>query len=343
MYGNSSSSAPESGNIVRPRLRSQKTPPIIIGAEGDALGNAGITTFTPGTESNGLLWWGMYPEALNKVQLQLIETRRPDVVSVTAGSTCAGSKSANLFWFGYRPKPDPQIWQRLCRKPHATFFQSWSNERVYCLALGLRQASVSVSRQFATFNVLMYVSFPRFRFKPPIDNSVLPVDPLFLPSQLAHRFFHAYAVIVHPLNPIIDLDQVRESISEAYTGGVGFPQKPADRPSEHIRSMHKARNLLVLALGAQIEGGDGDAHCPKEVARAWSKQLADQAIKVLANTRENGTVDAVRIWVLYAVYLGNYGQVDGESCSAEIHCDLMIIPLQNNTLWQGVLRAFSQV
>lgn len=68
---------------------------------------------------------------------------------------------------------------------------------------------------------------------------------------------------------------------------------------------------MVLALGAQIEGGDGDAHCPKEVARAWSKHLADQAYSLLTSTRENGVVDAIRIWLLYTVYLGNYGQIDG--------------------------------
>jgi hypothetical protein len=191
--------------------------------------------------------------------------------------------------------------------------------------------------RFLHFSSIDVDPYRRFRFKPPIDNTVLPIDPLFLPSQLAHRFFHAYAVIVHPLNPIIDLDQVRESISEAYAGGVGFQPNPADRPSEHTRSMHKARNLLVLALGAQIEGGDGDAHCPKEVARAWSKQLADQAIKVLASARENGTVDAARILVLYTVYLGNYGQVDGESGLAQVYRDYeMTIALQNNTLRQDV-------
>ena len=124
-------------------------------------------------------------------------------------------------------------------------------------------------------------------------------------------------MIHHPLNPIVSLDQVRASISDAYTGGVGFPPNAADRPSEHTRAMHKARDLLVLALGAQIEGGDGDAHCPKKVARAWSKQLADQAMKVLVSARENGSVDAIRLWLLYSVYLGNYGQVDGRrySCS----------------------------
>jgi hypothetical protein len=67
MYGNSSSRAPEPGHIVRPRLRSQQTPPMIIGAEGDALGNAGITTFKPGAESNGLLWWGKYLDDSDKL------------------------------------------------------------------------------------------------------------------------------------------------------------------------------------------------------------------------------------------------------------------------------------
>ena len=31
---------------------------MIMGADADALGNAGITTFKPGADTNGLLWWG---------------------------------------------------------------------------------------------------------------------------------------------------------------------------------------------------------------------------------------------------------------------------------------------
>lgn len=49
---------PEHGS--RPRLRSQRSPSTVIGAEVDALGNAGITTFLPGAGPNELLWWGEY-------------------------------------------------------------------------------------------------------------------------------------------------------------------------------------------------------------------------------------------------------------------------------------------
>ncbi|KAI5455159.1 hypothetical protein NCC49_002428 [Naganishia albida] len=150
----------------------------------------------------------------------------------------------------------------------------------------------------------------RFRIDLPIDETAIPIDPLFLPSQLAHRFFHAFTVMIHPLYPVVNLDQVRGSISDAYAGSVNYRPNPATRPSEHARNMHKARDFMVLALGAQIEGGDGDAHCPKEVARAWSKHLADQAHELLTNSRENGAIDAIRIWLLYTVYLGNYGQID---------------------------------
>jgi hypothetical protein len=97
--------------------------------------------------------------------------------------------------------------------------------------------------------------------------------------------------------------------------------------------MHKARDFMVLALGAQIEGGDGDAHCPKEVARAWSKHLADQAHGLLTTSRENGVVDAIRIWLLYTVYLGNYGQVDGMLSSPTSGHALNTLQFQNNT-WQ---------
>lgn len=110
----------------------------------------------------------------------------------------------------------------------------------------------------------------------------------------------------------MDIDEVRGSISVAYAGGVEHRPDAASQPSELVRSMHKARNLMVLALGAQIEGGDGDAHCPKDVARAWSKTLADQAHEILLGTQDKGGVDAIRLWILYTIYLGNYGQVAGE-------------------------------
>lgn len=86
---------------------------------------------------------------------------------------------------------------------------------------------------------------------------------------------------------------------------------------------------MVLALGAQIKGGDGDAHCPKEVARAWSKHLADQAHSLLTNSRENGVVDAIRLWLLYTVYLGNYGQIDG------MYCPLILHLFGLNTIYSG--------
>lgn len=167
-----------------------------------------------------------------------------------------------------------------------------------------------VVRDRVNVDVLISASF---RFDPPIDETAIPIDPLFLPSQLAHRFFHAFTVMIHPLYPVVNLDQVRGSISDAYAGSVNYRPDPATRPSEHTRNMHKARDFMVLALGAQIEGGDGDAHCPKQVARAWSRHLADQAHELLTNSRENGVIDAIRIWLLYTVYLGNYGQIDGTS------------------------------
>lgn len=112
--------------------------------------------------------------------------------------------------------------------------------------------------------------------------------------------------------PVMDIDEVRGSISVAYAGGVDYRSDRGTQPSKMARSLQQARNLMVLALGAQIEGGDGDAHCPKDIARAWSTNLADRAHNILLETRDNGGVEAVRIWILYTIFLGNYGQVAGK-------------------------------
>jgi hypothetical protein len=70
VYRSPSSSSAEVSYGVRSGLRSQKTPPMIMGGEADALGNAGITTFKPGADTNGLLWWGEDNHRERRVRLQ---------------------------------------------------------------------------------------------------------------------------------------------------------------------------------------------------------------------------------------------------------------------------------
>ncbi|KAJ9106185.1 hypothetical protein QFC21_001329 [Naganishia friedmannii] len=71
----------------------------------------------------------------------------------------------------------------------------------------------------------------------------------------------AYVVTIHTMYPVMDIDEVRGSISVAYAGGVDYRPDQGPQLNQTAKSLHQARNLMVLALGAQIEGGDGDAHC----------------------------------------------------------------------------------
>lgn len=71
---------------------------------------------------------------------------------------------------------------------------------------------------------------------------------------------------------------------------------------------------MVLAFGAQIEGGDGDAQCHKDVARAWSEVLKKKAKEImLEHGQGKGGVDLVNLWVIMAAFSRSYGSSDGES------------------------------
>ncbi|KAJ9124145.1 hypothetical protein QFC22_000942 [Naganishia vaughanmartiniae] len=251
-------------------LRSQRRPDTIFGAKADALGNAGITTVQPGAGVNGVMWWG--PTSFLSLQDRLIQVLKA------------------------RGQVEPQIAPDLVTMAPVE---------------GVKDQPSSQSNDIGTNYTVWRWGCDKLIFgtKPAVDETAIPIDPLFLPSQLAHRFFRAYVVTIHTLYPVMDIDEVRGSISVAYAGGVDYRPDEGPRPSDLVRNLHKARNLMVLALGAQIEGGDGDAHCPKDIARAWSTNLADRAHKLLLETRDSGGVDAIRLWILYTVYLGNYGQV----------------------------------
>jgi hypothetical protein len=70
---------------------------------------------------------------------------------------------------------------------------------------------------------------------------------------------------------------------------------------------------MVLAFGAQIEGGDGDAQCHKDVARAWSEVLKQKAKEImLEHGQGKGGVDLVNLWVIMAAFGRSYGNSDGE-------------------------------
>lgn len=121
-------------------------------------------------------------------------------------------------------------------------------------------------------------------------------------------------MMVHPLWPILDLEQVRESIAGAYSGGVDYRPSELKSTPPVTRNLEKARDLIVIALGAAIEGGDGDGFLPKDVAQRWSLSLSARARKILLDhTVSHGNVDSVKLWLLLTVHMLNIGVIDRES------------------------------
>ncbi len=156
----------------------------------------------------------------------------------------------------------------------------------------------------------LFLSSFRERAKPKPDPAF---DSLFLPTTLAHRFFWSYCTILHPVWPILDLEEVRRSIAAAYAGGVTYGISPQVTPSETARQLATARNLIVLALGARIEGGDGDAHCPKDVAKNWALVLAERSKAILLqHGLVSVSVEASKLWLLHSLDMTNHGYADGE-------------------------------
>jgi hypothetical protein len=139
------------------------------------------------------------------------------------------------------------------------------------------------------------------------------LDPIFLPAELAYRFFNAYKTVIHPLFPVLRIDAVRESIYGAYTLGVAeLKPRQLDNLAYKSDRLERARDLMVLAFGAQIEGGDGDAQCHKDVARAWSDVLVHKAKEImLEHGQGKGGVDLVNLWVVMAAFGRSYGNSDG--------------------------------
>lgn len=136
---------------------------------------------------------------------------------------------------------------------------------------------------------------------------------MFLPSDLAYRFFRSYSVVVHPILPLFNLDTIRASIGQAYSGGASATEPGASpEHQEEVRILTKARDSIVLALGAQIEGGDGDADCPKDISRRWAGVLVTQSRQLMADCATiYHNVNAIKIWLLDATFSSNRGWVEG--------------------------------
>lgn len=136
-------------------------------------------------------------------------------------------------------------------------------------------------------------------------------DPMFLPARLAHRFLNAYAKVIHPLFPVLDLSEISRSIGASFDGSVSTPERRF--PSPHAPRVERARDMLVLAFGAQVIGGDGDAECPRDVAVVWSETLRRSAHAIMKDVDGfEGGVELIRLWIVYAEFSRSYGNSGGE-------------------------------
>ena len=126
------------------------------------------------------------------------------------------------------------------------------------------------------------------------------------------------------------MDAVSASIEKATSLGMIDPpgltmatsssphQRPSvDRlsfgPAFSSREIARARDLLVLAFGAQIVGGDGDAECHRDIARAWSDVLRRRAKEIMTQIGDGaGGPELVNLWTIHAALSRSYGNSDGE-------------------------------
>ena len=135
---------------------------------------------------------------------------------------------------------------------------------------------------------------------------------MFLPSGLAYRFLHEYTKVLHALFPVLDLADVNRSIDASFGTPGPTPLRPF--PDTDRAPTERARDLLVLAFGAQVIGGDGDAQCPRDVAIVWSETLRRAAYTIMQELDVfEGGVDLIRLWIIYAEFGRNYGNSGGES------------------------------
>jgi hypothetical protein len=137
---------------------------------------------------------------------------------------------------------------------------------------------------------------------------------MFLPRSLAGKFLLTYEHIIHPLFPVLVIGLVtrNRSIHMAYDGSTtNRSSKGKGRVSEEL---DRARDLLVLALGAQVIGGDGDVSCPKDVAIVWSETLKRHVRVVMKEYNDPGpSTDLINLWTVYAAFSRSYGNSEGES------------------------------
>lgn len=140
------------------------------------------------------------------------------------------------------------------------------------------------------------------------------LDIMFLPNGFAERFLQSFCIAVHPLYPFYDLAKIRQSIQSRFAGGVTYNADRLEFAYSTVeQKLDHARDLLVLAMGARIEGGNGDAHLPKPVAETWATLLSKRSKVLLSDLGSSGgSNDIIKLWILHSLYSSMTGDIEQE-------------------------------
>lgn len=132
-------------------------------------------------------------------------------------------------------------------------------------------------------------------------------DLMFLPAELANRFLASFTEIIHPIFPVLDIQILPQSVHQLYGTDLVLHTRPAPQTQ-----LEQARNMLVLAFGAQVIAGDGDVNCPKDVATVWGETLRRHALDIMkVEDVSEGGVDLIRLWIVYAAFSRSFGNSAG--------------------------------
>lgn len=156
-----------------------------------------------------------------------------------------------------------------------------------------------------------------------LSTAAVGAEPYYLSEALAHRFLMMYETTIQPLFPALDVVVVRGSIDKKFrlnsrgwdVSAIPLRERHQDYPlTTSAFSLDLARDFLVMAFGAQIVGGDGDAECHKDLARAWSEIFRRKTRAILYDVgQDQSDIRVINLWIIFAAYNRSYGNSNGKS------------------------------
>jgi hypothetical protein len=145
-----------------------------------------------------------------------------------------------------------------------------------------------------------------------LSTAAVRAEPYYLSEALAQRFLSMYETTIQPLFPALDVVAVRGSIDKKFrlnsrgwdVSAIPLRESHQDYPlTTSTFSLDQARDFLVMAFGAQIVGGDGDADCHKDLARAWSEIFRRKTRAILYDVgQDQCDIRVINLWIIFAAY-----------------------------------------